>query len=572
MFASKSIKSKTLFIQLIFLMLLGSQLLAQESLIHILKDELQREMSELKKQDTAPYFISIMVTNQKTYRTSASFGTLTGSSKHSATYLSISVRVGDYTLDNTHEVRGEVFNQAQFDQSILEIPSDQNETAIRSAIWREINRKYRMAVENYGKVKANVAIKIKEEDQSKDFSPLEKIESHYEPPLNFDEMLGDKTVWENKVMEYSRPFLKEKNIYVANASFNFNLVRKYFVTTEGTRVVQNIPYTQYYVNSMIKSSDGMELPLYKSYFSYEPKNMPDESIVLADVEQMITKLKELYNAAVVEPFTGPALLSGKAAGVFFHEIFGHRVEGHRMKKSDDAQTFKKKVNEKVLLDDISVIFDPRLKTYQKKDLNGYFLYDDEGVASQRVTVVESGVLKNFLMSRSPIENFSYSNGHGRSMIGMNPVSRQSNLIVESKKLLTPDEMRKKLTDECKKQGKEFGLLFDEVLGGFTMTGRFIPNSFNVTPVIVYKVFTDGRPDELVRGVDLVGTPLLMFSNITNTGDEFGIFNGFCGAESGSVPVSCVSPSLLVSQIEVQKKVKSQEKPPLLERPDFDKVQ
>jgi TldD protein len=266
------------------------------------------------------------------------------------------------------------------------------------------------------------------------------------------------------------------------------------------------------------------------------------------------------------------LLSGRAAGVFFHEIFGHRVEGHRMKKSDDAQTFKKKVNQKVLLEDINVVFDPHLQRYQNQDLNGYFLYDDEGVPSQKVTVVELGILKDLLMSRSPIENFTKSNGHGRAMIGMNIVSRQSNLIVEPKNALPMSELKQKLIDECKKQGKEFGLLFDDVLGGFTTTGRFLPNSFNVTPTIVYKIFTDGRPDQIVRGVDLVGTPLLIFSNITNAGNEFGIFNGYCGAESGSVSVSCVSPALLVSQVEVQKKVKSQEKPPLLPRPDSDKAQ
>ena len=171
------------------------------------------------------------------------------------------------------------------------------------------------------------------------------------------------------------------------------------------------------------------------------------------------------------------------------------------------------------------------------------------------------------MSRSPIENFPRSNAHGRAQAGFRPVSRQSNMFIESTAAVTEQQLRQKLIDECKKQGKPFGLLFQDIQGGFTMTGRTMPNVFNVIPTEVYRVYTDGRPDELVRGVDLVGTPLVMFSMISDASDQFDIFNGICGAESGGVPVSAVAPSLLVNQVEVQKKSKSQERSPILSRPD-----
>ena len=127
-------------------------------------------------------------------------------------------------------------------------------------------------------------------------------------------------------------------------------------------------------------------------------------------------------------------------------------------------------------------------------------------------------------------------------------------------------MRSALRAECRRQNKEYGLQFEDIQGGFTFTGRTVPNAFNVQPLVVYKIFADGRPDELVRGVDLIGTPLTTFNNIVLAGDDLGIFNGVCGAESGGVPVSASSPSLLVSTIEVQKKQKSQAKPPLLSDP------
>jgi predicted Zn-dependent protease len=274
----------------------------------------------------------------------------------------------------------------------------------------------------------------------------------------------------------------------------------------------------------------------------------------------------MQKAPTVEPFTGPAILRGKASGVFFHEIFGHRIEGHRQKNETEGQTFTKKVGQSVLPDFISVYDDPSMELFNGKPLNGFYPYDDEGVKSERVTVVDKGILKNFLMSRSPVAGFKRSNGHGRRQHGNDIVSRQANLIVESSKSVPFAELKKMLIDECKKQGKPWGLVFEDISGGFTMTMRFLPQSFKVQPLKVWRVYTDGRPDELVRGVDIVGTPLTSFSKIIATGDEPNVGVGTCGAESGMVPVSMVSPSVLVSQIEVEKKYKGQDKPPILPPP------
>ena len=181
------------------------------------------------------------------------------------------------------------------------------------------------------------------------------------------------------------------------------------------------------------------------------------------------------------------------------------------------------------------------------DLNGYYEYDDEGVKARPVVSVENGVLKNFLMSRSPIEGFDHSNGHGRRQPGLEVVSRQSNLIVSSTKAVSDTELKQMLIDEIKRQNKPYGSFFDNITNGFTTTQRGGLQAFSVVPVIVYKVFADGRPDELIRGADIVGTPLASFAKILATGNTPEVFNGFCGAESGSVPVSAVSPAILISR-------------------------
>jgi len=173
------------------------------------------------------------------------------------------------------------------------------------------------------------------------------------------------------------------------------------------------------------------------------------------------------------------------------------------------------------------------------------------------------------MSRSPLVNIPHSNGHGRRQLGYAPVARQGNLIVSSSKTMTNAQLREKLIELVKEQGKPFGLLIDDISGGFTFTGRSEPQALQVTPLVVYKIFPDGRPDELVRGVNLVSTPLVSMGKIVATGDTPEIFNGYCGAESGSVPVSAVAPETLFSEMEFAKKETSTDRPPILPPPAHD---
>jgi predicted Zn-dependent protease len=287
------------------------------------------------------------------------------------------------------------------------------------------------------------------------------------------------------------------------------------------------------------------------------------------VKDVATKVDALINAPPAEPIVCPAILSGRASAVFFHEIFGHRVEGHRQKDVSEGQTFTKMLGQKVLPDFISVTFDATRREYNGTDLIGYYAYDDEGVKARPVKVVENGVLKTFLLSRSPVGEFKQSNGHGRRQPGHEIVARQSNLIVESTNQISSAALRAKLIEEIKRQGKPYGLYFDQVSSGYTTTARRALQAFTVVPLVVYRVYPDGKPDELIRGVDIVGTPLASFQKIIATSDHADVFNGYCGAESGSVPVSAVSPAILVSEIETQKKQNSQQKPPLLPRPEAD---
>ena len=530
-------------------------------LLNAMKNEMKRTMDGLANQSTPPYFLSYAVTETKTIRMNAVFGSVKSSEQTLSRILDIDIRVGNHELDNTHTIRGSRFEFGGGGRGI-ELPMTNDEKALRSVMWNATDKLYKKAVERYGKVLTNRAVKVKEEDSSADFSRQQPIES-----IAADQtFIIDSLQWVKKIKQLSSLFTVDPKIYTGEVYFQADIITKYFVSSEGTVIRQSEPNVRLFASASTKADDGMTLPLFSSYFAFQPENLPSEEIIGQDIRRMIQTLGQLRDAPLAETYSGPAILSGAASGVFFHEIFGHRVEGHRQKDPNSSQTFKSFLNKKILPDFIDVVFDPGLKTLNGQDIVGYYTYDDEGVKAEKVIAVEKGIFKNFLMSRSPIESFPSSNGHGRRQAGLRPVARQSNLLVLASQSVAFDSLRTLLRNECTVQNKEYGLYFVEISGGFTFTARTIPNAFNVQPLVVYKIYADGRPDELVRGVDLIGTPLTTFNNIIAASHDIGIFNGVCGAESGGVPVSASSPSLYVKTIEVQKKQKSQAKPPLLESP------
>jgi len=537
-----------------------------DSLMTTVDSELRREMEALGKQNQPPYYLAYRINDSRVISIHSSFGSLTANTADHNRTMITDIRVGNYDLDNTHV--SDDPNEFDYENSmgnISQLPLENQAKAIQYAVWRETQDSYRKALDAYRKIKSNQKEKEEHDTPTADFSK-EAPAVYNDPPLQTIESFIDQAAWATRVKRLSAPFINEPDIIEGEVSLQAGVERKYFISSEGSRIAQNRTFVYLHINGSIRADDGDIVPLYQSYFAFDPAHLPSEEAVLQDVNNLIAKLKLLRAAPVAEPYSGPAILYARAAGVFFHEIFGHRVEGHRLKDKTDGQTFKDKLKEQVLPKTLSVVFDPTLQNFNGQALNGYYQYDDEGVAGQKVTVVEKGILKTFLMSRSPIESFSKSNGHGRGQADNEAVSRQSNLIIENEKVVSMKDLRKMLIAECKKQKKAYGYLFTDVVGGFTTTQRYMPNAFNIFPTEVYRVYADGRPDELVRGVDLIGTPLAMFAEITAADDNRQVFTGFCGAESGSVPVTAISPSLFVKRIETQRKPVTQIDKAILEKP------
>jgi TldD protein len=526
-------------------------------LLQTMQSELERARDSLSKSDPAPYFISYEVYDQHNFQVAGTYGTIVTSNVSNRRWADVTMRVGSAVLDNTHnENRSSGITSGS-------LPLTEDRDAISRALWEMTNREYRRASPAYSKVMSNTAVQAEEEDKSPDFShetPQIQIE-HAGGPIAFNQK-----EWEDKIRKYSSAFRKYPEVYNSSVTLQIQQTTSYFVSSEGSKVETPGIMARLVVEASTRADDGMDLVRVETFESSTPTGLPSEQELSAKEEKMAADLKALRIAPLAEPFDGPALLSGRAAAVFFHEVLGHRLEGHRQRGENEGQTFTKKVNQNVLPDFLSVSDDPTLHTLNGVSLAGSYSHDDEGVPAQRVSLIQNGILKNFLMSRMPIANFAVSNGHGRRQAGLMPTGRQGNLIVESSRTVKDSELRQKLIEEVKKAGKPYGLYFEDVQGGFTLTTRELPQAFQVLPVIVWRVYADGRPDQLVRGVDIVGTPLASLNRILLTGNTTQVFNGICGAESGSVPVSASAPAMLFSEMEVQKRAASHERPPILPPP------
>jgi predicted Zn-dependent protease len=535
---------------------------ADPVLMRTLEQELDRAMSSLAKADPSPYFMSYSASEQSDAFIAASQGAIVADTKRHDRSVDILVRVGGRDLDNTHgDNRFSAITSAS-------LPLEDQPDAIARVLWLNTDRMYKKAAQTYLEVKTRTKVRAQEEDPSPDFS-AEKPEVHLDKAAAAVEF--DSKAWEERMRRYSAIFARHPEIEHSTVMLVVQHSTRYFVSSEGARVVDSRPLIRILAIGNSRADDGMELVRSESFDAPSFSLLASEQTITEKIEKIADDLGQLRKAPVVEPFNGPALLSGRAAAVFFHEVVGHRLEGQRQRGENEGQTFTKMIGQAVLPSFLSVEDDPTLASLGGVQLSGNYGYDQEGEKGERVELIADGVLKQFLMSRMPVKGFEHSNGHGRGQDGLMPVARQGNLIVRSRKSVSDADLRQKLIDEVKKQGKPFGLYFEDIAGGFTLTNRNMPQAFQVMPLMVWKVYADGRPDELVRGVDIIGTPLNALNRIVLTGDKLSVFNGECGAESGYVPVSAAAPAMLFSEIEVQKVAQGHERPPVLPPPGFDKT-
>jgi TldD protein len=516
------------------------------------------------KENPPPYFVSAQVKDYLHHELGAKYGALFADSADRERKLAADVRVGSYEFDSsvgdeldlTFSLKGTSFFAPK------QGPIEDDPAALRTALWLVIDEKYKSALFNFLKKKGDDVYTVDIPGKSSSFTKQDR--ELFVGPRAAYSFSRDRWVALSKSL--SLKLASEKAFFDSEVRVAGDKVLRLFASSEGTRIVTEDTLFSVRVSAVTRAEDGQLLENSRDWYAPREDLLPSDDEITKETAKMMADLLALKAAPTIDPYTGPALFEPDAAGVLFHEAVGHRLEGERQDNDAEGKTFRGQVGKPVLPAFLSVFDDPTLAERAGRALNGHYAFDEEGVAGQRVTLVQDGVLKNFLLSRRPTEGFTKSNGHGRAQSNRKPVARMANLIVESKKSLSDVELKKALIAEAKRQGKPYALIIRDITGGNTNTTSYGYQAFKGTPRMVVRVDVRDGKETLVRGVEIVGTPLSSINKVLATGKKEGVFNGFCGAESGMVPVSTVAPAVLLQEIELQRSMEGKDRPPLLPSP------
>ena len=536
-------------------------------------DALQKELDRRPRLTTEgfepPYYVSYLLRDVHRMNISGKYGALYDSNEDRGRNLYANVRVGSYDLDSSGEGGFEFNFDPDTDYGSLfnyvRAPIDDDADALRDALWLLTDYKYKEALQTFlqkkGKTVYSVAKKVPVADFTKE-PPLKQVGPRINAKM-------DRAYWEGMVRSEGLYLKNFPQVFDSGVTATVQKTTKYFVSSEGSQLVSDEVLYAVSANALTRAEDGQLLEGTRTWYAHEFADLPDAPTIHREMEKMVDELMKQRDAEVIPPYSGPAVLAPRVTGVFFHEAIGHRLEGKRQRSDKEGQTFKDKIGQPVIPSFLTVLDDPSVAKYEKTDLNGYYPFDDEGVPSKPITLIQSGVLRNFLLSRLPIEGFDRSNGHGRNASFEDPMGRMANLIVKGDKPVSDEKLKSMLIAEAKRQGKTFGVWIEEVAGGETNTQRGDIQAFHGIPTRMFKVDVETGKMTLVRGAEFIGTPLTVISKIMATGQKSDVFNGFCGAESGYVPVSTVAPAVLLEELELQRSASEKRKSPLLPPPAFD---
>lgn len=527
---------------------------ADEEVFAPMQAEMRRSLERLKQDAFGPpYFLAYRLTRILRWETQAYFGAGTGGGDDDLRVLYVEARFGDRKLDNTdlsyHGWQGYA-------------PDDPE--ALRQSLWALTDGAYKSAVAGFLEKKARRATEYVPEPLD-DFS-IEPSTSatRANPPYE-----SEKPALEAMVRRLSAVFKKYPKVFEAQASLSVKWTRRYLLTSEGARLAtpaEHLPSSLRF-SAMTRADDGMRLDGHRTWALRDLKDLPPEAELAAAAEKLAGEVTALRQAPLQAPAAGPAILDPEFTGVLFHEALGHKLEGQRQRDPRQSQIFRDQIGRAILPSFISVSDDPTLESFKGKRLGGHYEFDSEGVPARRVALVERGVLREFLLSRWPVKGFARSNGHGRSDPYRHPSGRMANLIVEAHSSVPKEELVRRLMALARKQGKPYGFYLAGSFGGENPNYREAAQTLEVRPRLIYRVDAKTGERTLVRGVKVVGTPLVFLNRIVAAADDAEAAHGFvCGAESGYVPVSQVAPSVLVSEVELQRLPEDRSRPPILPSP------
>ena len=512
----------------------------------------------------APYFLSYQLKDVQQHEIGGRFGAVYDDETRHDRRVLVDVRVGSYDLDSSgrDDLAMYVGQEGQTYFASKDAPLEDDPEALRNTLWLLTDDKYKEALSTYFKKRSRGVYRADDPQRAPSFTrepPQRAVDASVPFPF-------DRARWRDEVRSTTALFHGHPDIFDASTKVTAEKQVRWFTSSEGSALVTEEAIYGLHVHAVARAIDGQLLENSRDWYARSEARLPSPERLRDEVLALVRELEALRTAPALDPYTGPAILAPEAAGVLFHEAVGHRLEGERQDDEKEGQTFKGQLGKAILPPFLTVVDDPTLTAAGGLALNGHYRFDEQGVPAQRAILVEDGVLKGYLLSRKPVKPFTRSNGHGRSHGASPPTARMANLVVTSRKQVSAAELKRMLIAEAKRQGKPYGLVIRDITGGNTNTMSYGYQAFKGTPRLAYRVDVATGREELVRGVEVVGTPLSSVNKLLATSDEVRVFNGYCGAESGYVPVSTVAPAVLISEIELQRVARANERSPILPAP------
>jgi len=519
-------------------------------IIPILKKDARRALKMHVSGFPAPYYCSFILRDLDWFNTWASSGSTYRKRRDRNRHVFCDIRVGSYRYDQTSE-GGLRDNDEEIESySHVKVPIDDNEhQGLRLALWRLSETKFREAVADYQNKRALKVSTVDPNSRLPSFTKIKRVNSiDYAAPERVDE-----AKWVRFCKQASSWMGEFKGVFGNYVDFSVDQESKIFVSTEGSVIVQHSQVFSLTASFRKLTRDGSHLEQELVINCATQKELPDLRLFKRLAREKYDQLMQLTKAQKIHAFAGPVLLYPGPAGLLFHEAIGHRLEGSRLLSSGEGQTFKGQIGKRVLSLDLNIRDNPLLKSFKGRRCIGAYDYDDEGCRGSNTLLIENGLLKNFLNTRAQISKKGYApNGHARNKKHQRPISRMAVTIIEGKKTVDYDRLKEMLVREINRQRKPFGMIVYETSGGETETTTYDFQAFFGEISYASLVYPDGR-EVPVRGVNFVGTPMQALHNIIAVGDTQELENHYCGAESGFIPVSTISPAILLKDLELQAK-------------------
>lgn len=546
-----------------------------------MKDEMDRSVKSLTIDTLGPpYYIAYSVTESESYTLRATMGSLLSVNETPRSRgINVQLRVGTMSFDNTNFLSFGSFGRS----GVAYVSSDGNketnfeddESLLRRDLWIATDAVYKRALADLSKKKAAFQNKVRT-DTTADFSTISPYSATVSPvtdKLNVEE-------WKTRTKKLSAVLKQYPGIQYSRVSTGLINDYVYFLSSDGAKSTRQKIRAWVEVKARTQAGDGMPLANFVAFYGNSMKELPSEEEMRRQIEAMARELLALRDAPTLDFYSGPVLFEGQAAAELVSQIVAQQLcavrepaaESPQMEQMVRSQVgdlpYQNKIGARVLPEYISMRDDPTLKSFKGEPLVGGYMIDEEGIQAKEVKLVENGILKTLLSSRTPHRRIQESNGHGR---GYPPQAFFSNFIVSSRETKSDSDLKKELISICKDRDLANGIIVRKIVnpyfqqqwrddfGGIIFAQMGAREALS-NPLLVYKVFSDGR-EELVRGVEFSGITTQTFKEILGVGDREFVYNHLTSPRRGTLVglfrpgetrVAVVTPSLFFESIDLKK--------------------